>query len=444
MEFRIQDVARVHKASIKLEGITVLAGPNGSGKSTISRALVTLGALTTSLEARIRIERLRSLAALLSRSEWQHIRSPFRWFSWDGLSKEEQTKWLDFSFSGVADCVYDWCKERAEEFSFWGRRFGFEKKDLTYREYFIENYNRSIPEIEKIITRPDEEYEAFVITKAFQRSFCSQLNAKCPTAVKRAVLVLTMEEREVQTIVEQEKCVEHTGFADGLSVRFCYLEPAHLLDRVTFSNGMLWREGSSRYGLGVVDWGVVLEQEAPGEGQTLEDAKALDETQVLLKEICKTIHGRLAMTERRLAFRDEDVGCAIELPNVASGAKSMAMIIRALETGNLTANSVLVIDEPETNLHPAWLVRFAEFLVLIAKHLKIKILLNTHNPFFMMALEKFTRREGLWEVLRVYQMVSAENEAGEETPMFEAQEVTGNHEVFYDALAIPLDELRVL
>lgn len=283
-----------------------------------------------------------------------------------------------------------------------------------------------------------------MITQAFQRSFYSQLNARCPTAVKPAVLVLTMGEREVKAVVEQEKCAEHTGFADGVPVRFCYLEPVHLLDRMTYSGGMSWREGASRYGLGVVDWDAVLRQEVSGEGQTLEEAKALDETQALLKEICKTIHGRLAMTERRLAFRDEDVGAAIELPNVASGAKSMAMIIRALETGNLTANSVLVIDEPETNLHSAWLVRFAEFLVLIVKHLKIKVLLNTHNPFFMMALEKFARREDLWEVLRVYQMVPAENEAEEQTPMFEAQEVTGNHEAFYDALATPLDELRVL
>lgn len=440
MEFRIQDVARVSKASIKLEGITVLAGPNGSGKSTISRALVTLGALAASLDERIRIERLRSLSDLFLRAGW-YRRSPLRLSFLDRLSREEQSRWLDFDFAGSAEDVYDWCSAQSANFPVWERRL-FTEDATTYREQFLENYKRLIPKIKEIVTRPDKDYEAFVITQTFRSVFCNQMNAKWLQAAKQATVALALDECKIRVVFEQEECSDYGGFSGRSSVRFCYLEPVHLLDKVVASRIRAWQDESSRYGQGAVDWEAVLQ--GVNGCPTLEEAKALSAAQTILKEVIKTIHGHLDITEIGLAFRDEEVGCAIEVANVASGAKSMAMIIRALETGHLTENSVLVIDEPETNLHSAWLVRFAEFLVLIAKHLKIKVLLNTHNPFFMMALEKFARREGLWEALKVYQMVPAEGEMGNETPMFEAQEVTGNHEAFYDALAMPLDELRVL
>ncbi len=162
MEFRIQDVARVHKASIKLEGLTVLAGPNGSGKSTISRALVTLGALAASLDERIRIERLRSLSDLFLRAGW-YRRSPLRLSFLDRLSREEQSRWLDFDFAGSAEDVYDWCSAQSANFPVWERRL-FTEDATTYREQFLENYKRLIPKIKEIVTRPDKDYEAFVIT----------------------------------------------------------------------------------------------------------------------------------------------------------------------------------------------------------------------------------------------------------------------------------------
>ena len=45
------------------------------------------------------------------------------------------------------------------------------------------------------------------------------------------------------------------------------------------------------------------------------------------------------------------------------------------------------LDEPEIHLHPAWQVIFAELIVLIQKEFNMHILLNTHSPYFLNAIE---------------------------------------------------------
>lgn len=50
------------------------------------------------------------------------------------------------------------------------------------------------------------------------------------------------------------------------------------------------------------------------------------------------------------------------------------------------------MDEPETHLHPKWQNLFAEIMLLLVKELGCHVLLTTHSPNFMLALEANMRK----------------------------------------------------
>ncbi|MDE6371791.1 MAG: ATP-binding protein [Duncaniella sp.] len=95
----------------------------------------------------------------------------------------------------------------------------------------------------------------------------------------------------------------------------------------------------------------------------------------------------------RLRFVRPD-GLDILLRGAATGIISFAILLQLLENGWITENTMLIIDEPEAHLHPQWIVEYARVLVKINKTLGTKILVSTHNPDMLAALQSISEREG--------------------------------------------------
>ncbi len=102
-----------------------------------------------------------------------------------------------------------------------------------------------------------------------------------------------------------------------------------------------------------------------------------------------------------LIYRSKD-GMDIRLEDVASGFKPLAYLQRLIENGWLTEGTLLEIDEPETNLHPQWVVEFARLLVLINKNFGTKIFITSHNPDMVSAIKYISESEGVAGSTRFY------------------------------------------
>ena len=76
--------------------------------------------------------------------------------------------------------------------------------------------------------------------------------------------------------------------------------------------------------------------------------------------------------------------------NTASGIKQIGIVQMLLANRELKDNCVLIIDEPEVNLHPEWQMKFAEILVLLSTKLNVSLYLNTHSPLFVEAIYTFS------------------------------------------------------
>ena len=78
-------------------------------------------------------------------------------------------------------------------------------------------------------------------------------------------------------------------------------------------------------------------------------------------------------------------------------------MLRLIENGYLTENSILIIDEPEAHLHPQWIVEFARVLVLLIKEVGCKVMLASHNPDMIAAIRSISSAQGTLAATRFYQ-----------------------------------------
>ena len=117
-------------------------------------------------------------------------------------------------------------------------------------------------------------------------------------------------------------------------------------------------------------------------------SKTIEKFNEIISEI---IRGEFAFnSEDELIFKKQ--GIEFDLNNVATGIKSFGIIQMLLENDSLNSNSLLILDEPEVHLHPTWQVKYAEILVKLSKEFAIPMVLTSHSPYFIEALEAFSKK----------------------------------------------------
>ena len=65
-------------------------------------------------------------------------------------------------------------------------------------------------------------------------------------------------------------------------------------------------------------------------------------------------------------------------------------------------NGIVILDEPEAHLHPEWMIKYAEIVVLLQKNLDINFLVSTHSSEFLSYLELYTRKHSVLEKCKYY------------------------------------------
>ena len=95
----------------------------------------------------------------------------------------------------------------------------------------------------------------------------------------------------------------------------------------------------------------------------------------------------LGGNELRVGIGD---GLSIDLYNASSSIKQLSALVLYLRY-KAAPNQLLIIDEPEMNLHPASQVRLLEVLAILVS-LGVRVLVTTHSPYFMAHLANLAQR----------------------------------------------------
>lgn len=389
MEFQLDNFGKVGTAKVRLDGITVIAGQNGSGKSTISRALMTWCSVIRRMEALTLEERLKSMRDAVNEILKTHDMPPIRF-----------RLQFDTGFTVKFLVPEVWCNpemvSRLLRRSIDSFRRRYDSDIESSAERIVALYDKIAPAVEQVAKKNSMEYVPGIIEESFDQAFDGDL-ASMTEHQKGGVIRYESDSGKVRMCeFIAGRLISMEGMGSNHVPLSFYLEPLHLLDLCLggFVSGRLGVLAENRYQAGEEDWRRLLHQDADMSDWSMERKRKHEELVRELDELMELIRGQMVNVDQTIRFYDMDVGHDVSIRNVASGAKSMALLARGIKSGIVAPDSLLIIDEPESNLHPAWQISFAKFLALLHSRFGFKVFINTHSPYFMRAIDVFSRDLG--------------------------------------------------
>ena len=143
-------------------------------------------------------------------------------------------------------------------------------------------------------------------------------------------------------------------------------------------------------------------------------------------------------TESVNSSEDEEDEKKLNIVNYSSGMKTFYLIKSLLEKGVIRENGTLILDEPEVHLHPEWQLKFAEIIVLLQKEFGLHILINTHSPYLLNAIEVYSKIHKLTSETKYYLAKIDESNI----PIIE--DIKHETNQIYDLLTVPFEKLDKL
>jgi len=106
-------------------------------------------------------------------------------------------------------------------------------------------------------------------------------------------------------------------------------------------------------------------------------------------EIKDFFNGELYFNSDNESFIFKISGNEILSNNVSSGIKALSILDLLIKSDYLNKDTLLILDEPETNLHPAWQKQYSEQLCKLVKK-GVNIVINTHSPYMLECLKTYS------------------------------------------------------
>lgn len=412
MEITLKNIGKVNQAHVLIEGITVIAGENDSGKSTVGKALFAIMNGFHNWNEKVEKERFKVVHSELC----SYLAKRF------GKNKKLVSTELTEEFISYV-MEYQGNIEKTREFlEEYLKKEGFPTTGVE-----VDEVQRLVEEVKL----KDEMILQELIEYLFHKEFDGQVSN-----------LFLDEQGEVTLSLRNETffvAFEQNGIASlpsplGESPEAIYVDAPFVMDDLT-----PYLEKSS--------WDVVEDHRrhltgklvSPQEEDTVVRRKVVEkELEEILSYFASVCPEEMSKKGRSQFYYGQTTeGKGLKVKNLSAGLKSFLILKTLLLQGQLTYGSTIIFDEPEIHLHPQWQLTFAELLVLIAKEFRLKVLLTTHSPYFLEAIELYTQKHSIARECRYY---LAEN-LGSKT---ELREVTGKLEEIYELLAQPIQQLEDL
>lgn len=423
MRLDIEHFAKIKRASIKLDGITVIAGENDTGKSTVGKVLSCMFNSMYRMEDKIQEQRKQQVISVLEygldsfriRNMQERIgteiyKMPYR------MRKKK--------FIQVAEKILNAGSAEDRYLSISELYEGIKLDSI------IDNFqifvNEISDKIENVLRVDDKIIENTLIEKTFEQYFFKQINdVYAPGSM--AVVDLNIQGNSVHMVMTREGSIRVKKSIPILHEAICITSPL-IMD---YMNS--WEYSDRQLNGAEVQLIEKLSRTASEDvlGEILVSAKLESIFELLDKvttgKIIKNEEGEFVLADREKHF--------FEIQNLSMGVKAFSIIRILLERGMIRERDVLILDEPEIHLHPEWQLVYAEIIVLLEKFFDLTILITTHSPYFLEAIEMYTRKHNIADVTNYYLAEKVENEAV-------MKDVTGNLQSVYELLAGPFSKLE--
>ena len=415
MKLSIRNVGKLKEADVEINGITVITGENDTGKSTVGKVL------------------------------WSVFNSFYKVY--EQIKKER----IDF----VNEQIYSYVRNL-------DKSDNVKKKTLDMAIDIIQNYSiyyRNEENIKNYITEKFKENNYFVDAKVIEE-LTGDLYVVL--GIKSIEIISSIIEQKLSTEFHDEIKNKNTESQEETSVELCIRNKIlnfNIEEGINVAGEFVenLKGDIDDFDLAteavfidnpfiIDDIENIFEQKKKNYRQhlvsklyynrnknTVKKMYVNEKLEKIYKKLNSIASGKITIKNLDVYYKDSKM--EINAKNLSTGLKTFAIIKMLLQNGTLEENGTIILDEPEIHLHPEWQLKFAELIVLLQKEFGMHILLTTHSPYFLNAIEVFSERHKIDDKCKYY---VAENEGNSSI----IKDVTGNTREIYRKLARPIQDLE--
>lgn len=363
MRFVVEGIGKIGRAEILLDGITLIVGENNTGKSTIGKALFAHVNSVCGFSRRMKATYRNELSHIL----FYHAIMEYRdiiGFVHDlidemidvlpgkELNPSSLARWIKHLVDGGGMSADDYETERVEKYLKW--LSGRSRQAISFRG-----------QICKLFGIERDQWEQMFLSDDLNAVFANQPQSLLPGALS------------LSTFLEDNGKPVEDGELDALFLGDVETFPSLMSSIDENEDG--FRRSSTKY----------VTRENRQVIATHRSSRPLSENDNRLLAMLDEIYagtverqpGKASILHETFKTTEE-LGVSTSSMGVRPILLSKHLIARNIADGRL----VLILDEPEVHLHPAWQVAYARVLSAMSELLGVRILITTHSPYFMKAM----------------------------------------------------------
>lgn len=418
MKLFLKNVGKIGEACIEIKGITVIAGENNTGKSTVGKTLYCLFNAFHNINDKITDERSMSIYRAISNPVRRH----------DNINTEV--------FRNITN---DICSKRESYINEPSSLLSLIKQFYSsFKENFEDRYEFSVDTIYKKVLSYLKLDENIIKASVLRKILFSEFGTQVGHVNQKDI------ESSISLEIHGEKCIEiqMNGF-DIINVmnsidiysNIPYIEDPFAIDELNADRHFfIIRTENHKDKL--------LEMLAQGRSgsvvsNVMEEMIVSEKLTQIFNILNKVCEGSLTKPSEKYVYSSSQYTEPLLISNVSTGLKTFLIMKTLLMNGAIEEGGTIILDEPEIHLHPEWQLVFAELIVLMQKKFDIHILLNTHSPYFLRALQVYSAKYNIADLCKYYL-----SEVNEE--ISNITDVTDNIDQIYAKLSRPLQKLEDL
>ncbi|MEE1268911.1 MAG: AAA family ATPase [Treponema sp.] len=406
MKLKCENIGKLSSAEVEINTITLIAGLNSTGKSTVGKLLYSIFNSFYNIEK----ESLERIAINIKRKLLE-----------DDIFFNEP--------DGLDDCINELLDKRGNTDipkikniiqQFLGQKYLADKKENLFSDIY------------ELLYLSDEELYKSILQNRLYSEFNEQIQNIYSR--KESNITLSVAKKDIGVLIKNNNVIEIKNF-ENLKTEVIYIDDPFIIDYLTpqyrfYSlsghKGSLYRKLRASF------------KEDINIDTAIQEILSTKKLQKIYEKIDSACNGNIISNSGKgFSYQLEGSRKRLSIVNLSTGLKTFSIIKTLLLNGSLETNGTLILDEPEIHLHPQWQNLLAEIIVLIQVEYGMHILINSHSPYFIDAIDKFSQIYGIRENCKFYLTKESENKESS-TLLDVSEDLSGIFDLLYE----PMQEME--